>query len=206
MLLHALTTNELTAVILEAEGTALEILISALIANASSLAEPGSRKGCVQVDKCSCLQKQHCLSLNFQPENENTIAEMLMQVALSTVESIAPVQDTQGFRSRDRCSAGLEADCHRNRQKTSCAAWIPTIFAPACRACLPCFCAQCMILSQQSFFFLSSICSADKSLASILYNLTISASPVFWLLKEGSVPLRRLAQKLRGVKRPDPYS
>ena len=50
VLLHALTANELTDVILEAKGTALEILISALIANASSLPEPASRKGCFQVN------------------------------------------------------------------------------------------------------------------------------------------------------------
>ena len=58
VLLHALTTNELTTVILEAEGTALETLISALIANASSLPEPASRKGCFQVGICATCQKQ----------------------------------------------------------------------------------------------------------------------------------------------------
>lgn len=55
--LHALTTNELTAVILESEGTALEILIQALIANASSLSEPGSRKGCFQVNNSALIDR-----------------------------------------------------------------------------------------------------------------------------------------------------
>ena len=49
VLLHALTANELISVVLELEGLALETLLSALIANASSHPEPPTRKACFQV-------------------------------------------------------------------------------------------------------------------------------------------------------------
>lgn len=49
VLLHALTANGLVGVILELEGRALDTLLSALIANASSHPEASTRKACFQV-------------------------------------------------------------------------------------------------------------------------------------------------------------
>jgi exportin-T len=49
ILLHAVTANELSAVVIEMDSGVLDLLLQALLANASSHSEAGIRRACFQV-------------------------------------------------------------------------------------------------------------------------------------------------------------